>query len=155
MKPKRITVTDSLNDFTQLSADEAKKLLRRKYIPGDEYAPALELWLALEAAYPEAQLPDHESGKPRGYNWKRLAWLLACDFVPAFKGCGTLGRKPVNKRGLVAKVDELMESGQARSAKHACEMVQRRGLFPTLTNVYEAYKKDRRKLEGRAKISGR
>lgn len=121
------------------SPAEAKAMLRNRHLQTEAYAPGLNLLEVLLAAYPEAQLPDSTDGEPGGPDWQRLAWALAMDFVPGFQPGGTPGRPVAQKDGLVDAVEHLLASGEASSITHACNIIERRALFPEITDVRKAY----------------
>lgn len=121
------------------SPAEAKAMLRNRHLQTEAYAPALNLLEVLLAAYPEAQRPDGQDGAPGGTDWQRLAWALAMDFVPAFQPGGAPGRPVTKQDGLVDAVDRLLATGEASSITHACNIVERRKLFPEITDVRKAY----------------
>jgi hypothetical protein len=121
------------------SPTEAKAMLRNRHLQTEAYAPGLNLLDVLLAAYPEAELPVGPDGEPGGTDWQRLAWALAIDFVPAFQAGGAPGRPVARKDGLVEAVDRIMATGEASSITHACNIVERRKLFPEITDVRKAY----------------
>jgi hypothetical protein len=140
---KRIT-NDSL---TPLSKDEAMKLLRTKCLPDKEgLMPAMQLLGALMAAYPTARLPPQEDGEPGAVDWQTLAWLLAIDFVPAFQEGKPQGRTAVPRPEIVSTIDSMINSGEAKSVKHACGRAEWLEIFPGVEDVRKAYYRERKKL---------
>jgi hypothetical protein len=129
-----------------LDAAEAKKLLRNKYMQTEAYAPGLNLLEVLLAAYPQAQRPTSADGCTGGTDWQALAWAMAIDFVPAFQPGGAPGRPVAKKDGLVAAVEDLLRTKVARSVVLACKIIERRKLFPEITDVRKAYYRRRKKL---------
>lgn len=128
-----------------VDAQAAKGLLRNKYLQTEANAPGLNLLEVLVAAYPQAQLPTGADGGPGGTDWQALAWALAIDFVPAFQAGGAPGRPEASKDGLVEAVQALLTTGEATSITHACNIVERRKLFPEISDTRKAYYR-RRKL---------
>ena len=132
------------NQTVIVEADQAKAMLRNKHLQTDSMWPGLNVLEVLLAAYPEAQLSGDSDGTPGGTNWQTLAWALANDFVPAFQPGGTPGRPVAKKDGLVAAVEALLASHEASNVTHACNIIERRNLFPEITDVRKAYYRRRK-----------
>lgn len=134
------------NDTDIVDRETARKMLRNKYLQTEDYWPGLNLLEVLLAAYPETELPPFPDGEPGGTDWKKLAWALAMDFVPAFQPGGAPGRPAARQDGLIAAVEHLIDTGVATNITHACNIVDSRQLFPEITDVRKAYYRRRKNL---------
>lgn len=117
--------------------EEARQLLRTKHLPDGKWPMGDDLVDVLVSAYPEASAKD-EQGK-LVTDWKALALAVARDFVPAFQPGAAQGRPQVAQDGVVEAVDNLIAAGEAKSITHACNIVERRGLFPDIADIRKAY----------------
>lgn len=133
---KRIvnTLDGRLPDMTR---QEALELLRTRYVDEDGIAPLHEARLVLYAAFPAAVKID-DSGARR-VNLRRLLDEVLLEFVPAFKPGKVQGRPPARKDDLVARIEALVTSGEAKTITHACAIANRRKLFPGVTDARTAY----------------
>jgi len=133
---KRIvnTIDGSMPAMTR---QQALELLRTRYVDEDGIAPLHEAKQVLYAAFPDAVRVD-DSGARR-VNLRRLLDEVLLEFVPAFQPGKAQGRPPARKDDLVARIEALVSSGEAKSITHACAIADRRKLFPGVTDARTAY----------------
>ncbi len=137
---KRITLTNYVPD---LDPEEAKKLLRTKNLGVEGLSPIYEAMEVLRKAYPDAV--RYLEGGRRVTNWRRLLERVLYDFVPAFKEGKAQGRRPTEgKSGLVRRVDDLVESGEARSKTHAFAKLHKE--FPESRDLKQTYYREKKKV---------
>jgi hypothetical protein len=127
-----------------LTRDEALKLLRTRHVDEDGIQPLREAKEALYAAFPAAVRTD-ESGARR-VNLRRLLDEVLLEFVPAFQPGKAQGRPAARTDGLVACVERLVRSGEAKTITHACAIIDRRGLAPGIADARAAYYRRRKSL---------
>ena len=121
----------------KMTREDALALLRTRYVDEDGIAPLREAKEVLYAAFPQAVKTD-ETGVRR-VNLRRLLDEVLLEFVPAFQPGKAQGRPPARQDDLVAKVEQLVDSGEAKSKAHAFQIIDRRRLFPEIADARSAY----------------
>jgi hypothetical protein len=139
MKRVKNTPTGKVPDLTPR---EAMKLLRTKHLGENGLLPLYEAREVLFSAFPQCWTLDDQG--ERRVHYRQLLSAVLQEFVPAFQEGKLQGRPKLEDSGIVQRVTELMGTGEARSVKHACSILEQRRVFPEVQDVRSAYYREKR-----------
>ena len=128
----------------ELTPAQAMALLRVSHLEDEGLTPGLEAFEVLLKAYPGSSGTD--TAGERVIHWQILLNHVLMDFVPAFRPGLAQGRPAGRPKGVVAAVQRLRASGEAKNIVHACNIIDRRKLVDGVTDSRTAYYRERRIL---------